>query len=36
MRAWVFAGGAAALVWVTFPKVDNGSGFPARIIAVVP
>jgi kynurenine formamidase len=27
---------AGALVWVTFPKVENGSGFPARVIAVVP
>jgi kynurenine formamidase len=25
-----------ALVWVTFPKVADGSGFPARVIAVVP
>jgi len=24
------------LVWVTFPKVEEGSGFPARVIAVVP
>src|SRR6267154_4084443 len=27
---------AGALVWITFPKVENGSGFPARVIAVVP
>jgi len=27
---------AGALVFVTFPKVENGSGFPARVIAVVP
>jgi kynurenine formamidase len=27
---------AGGLVWVTFPKVENGSGFPARVIAVVP
>ena len=27
---------AGGLVWVTFPKVDHGSGFPARVIAVVP
>jgi kynurenine formamidase len=27
---------AGALVWITFPKVGNGSGFPARVIAVVP
>jgi kynurenine formamidase len=25
-----------ALVWVAFPKVEDGSGFPARVIAVVP
>ena len=25
-----------AVVWVTFPKVADGSGFPARVIAVVP
>jgi kynurenine formamidase len=25
-----------ALVWVTFPKVADGAGFPARVIAVVP
>ena len=25
-----------ALVWVTFPNVEDGSGFPARVIAVVP
>jgi kynurenine formamidase len=27
---------AGGLVWVTFPKVADGSGFPARVIAVVP
>ncbi|MGC2461324.1 MAG: cyclase family protein [Steroidobacteraceae bacterium] len=27
---------AGALVLVTFPKPENGSGFPARVIAVVP
>ena len=27
---------SGALVWVTFPKVENGSGFPARVVAVVP
>jgi kynurenine formamidase len=27
---------AEALVWVTFPKVEDGSGFPARVMAVVP
>lgn len=27
---------AGAVVWVTFPKVEQGSGFPARVIAVVP
>src|SRR3984957_18144564 len=27
---------SGALVWITFPKVENGSGFPARVIAVVP
>ena len=27
---------AGALVWVSFPKVDQGSGFPARVIAIVP
>ena len=27
---------SGALVWVTFPKVEQGSGFPARVIAVVP
>jgi kynurenine formamidase len=27
---------AGALIFVTFPKVENGSGFPARVIAVVP
>ena len=27
---------SGAVVWVTFPKVENGSGFPARVIAVVP
>jgi hypothetical protein len=25
-----------AVVWVTLPKVPDGSGFPARVIAVVP
>jgi kynurenine formamidase len=24
------------VVWVTFPKVENGSGFPARVVAIVP
>ena len=27
---------SGALVWITFPKVEDGSGFPARVIAVVP
>jgi kynurenine formamidase len=27
---------AGALVMVTFPKPENGSGFPARVIALVP
>lgn len=27
---------AGAIVWVTFPKPRNGSGFPARVIAIVP
>jgi kynurenine formamidase len=27
---------AGAVVWVAFPKVLDGSGFPARVIAVVP
>jgi kynurenine formamidase len=27
---------SGAIVWITFPKVENGSGFPARVIAVVP
>jgi kynurenine formamidase len=27
---------AGAVVWVTFPKVENGAGFPARVIAVIP
>jgi kynurenine formamidase len=27
---------AGALVWVTTPKVADGAGFPARVIAVVP
>jgi kynurenine formamidase len=27
---------AGALVWVTFPKAEHGSGFPARVIAIVP
>ncbi len=27
---------AGGLVWVTFPKVEHGSGFPARVIAIVP
>lgn len=27
---------AGALVLVTFPKPENGSGFPARVVAVVP
>lgn len=27
---------AGGVVWVTFPKVLDGSGFPARVIAVVP
>jgi kynurenine formamidase len=27
---------SGAVVWVTFPKVLDGSGFPARVIAVVP
>ena len=27
---------AGAAVWITFPKAQDGSGFPARVIAVVP
>jgi kynurenine formamidase len=27
---------AGALVWVTTPKVEDGAGFPARVIAIVP
>ena len=27
---------AGGIVWVTFPKAENGSGFPARAIAMVP
>jgi kynurenine formamidase len=27
---------AGGIVWVTFPKVENGAGFPARVIAIVP
>lgn len=27
---------SGGVVWVTFPKAENGSGFPARVIAVVP
>ncbi len=27
---------AGALVLVTFPKPEHGSGFPARVVAVVP
>jgi kynurenine formamidase len=27
---------AGGVVWVTFPKVEDGAGFPARVIAVVP
>jgi len=27
---------AGAIVWVTFPKVQDGAGFPARVIAIVP
>jgi hypothetical protein len=27
---------AGALVWITFPKVAQGAGFPARVIAIVP
>jgi kynurenine formamidase len=27
---------AGAVVWVTFPKVEDGAGFPARVIAIVP
>jgi kynurenine formamidase len=27
---------AGAVVWISFPKVLDGSGFPARVIAVVP
>jgi kynurenine formamidase len=27
---------AGALVWVSFPKPEHGSGFPARVIALVP
>jgi len=28
--------GSGALVWVTTPKAEDGAGFPARVIAVVP
>lgn len=27
---------AGGVVWVTFPKPENGSGFPARVIAIAP
>ncbi len=27
---------AGAVVWVSFPKVEDGSGFPARVVAVAP
>jgi len=27
---------SGAVGWVTFPKVENGSGFPARVVAIVP
>ena len=27
---------SGAIVWITFPKAENGSGFPARVIAVIP
>jgi kynurenine formamidase len=27
---------AGGIVWVTFPKVEDGAGFPARVIAIVP
>ena len=27
---------AGALVWITFPKAEDGAGFPARVIAVAP
>jgi kynurenine formamidase len=27
---------AGGVVWVTFPKPENGAGFPARAIAIVP
>jgi kynurenine formamidase len=27
---------SGGLVWVSFPKVEHGSGFPARVIAIVP
>ena len=27
---------AGALIWVTVPKVEDGAGFPARVIAIVP
>jgi kynurenine formamidase len=27
---------AGAVVFITFPKVEDGSGFPARVIAVAP
>ncbi len=27
---------AGGVVWVTFPKVQDGSGFPARVVAIVP
>ena len=27
---------AGAIVWVTFPKVEDGAGFPARVIAIIP
>lgn len=27
---------AGGVVWISFPKVSDGSGFPARVVAVVP
>ena len=28
--------GSGALVMVSFPKPEHGSGFPARVVAIVP
>ena len=27
---------AGGMVWISFPKALDGSGFPARVVAVVP